>query len=136
MLPFDHFEPADTATDVYAHLLVIFGRDAQAGVAQGAIRRCNRELNKAPHFFDFFFLDILRRIEALHLSGNPAGKGGRIKLRDGAYARAGHAQPLPGHFGPHAERRQQADARNYDSSRQNKLPGNKKGSYFLLETRF
>ena len=126
----DHLEPADPAADVHPHLLGDFRGDLQAGILQGEIRRRDGELDEAPHLLDFFFLDVCGRVETLHFSGNPAGEGSRIELRDGANAGLPRADRLPGCFGSNAQRRQQTDARHYHSSRQNSSPCEKSG-YFL-----
>ena len=118
----DHFEPADAAADVDAHLFGDFRRTLQAGALEGEIRRRDGELDEPPHLLDFFFFDIIGRVEALDFSGNPAGEGSRVELRDGADAGLSRADRLPGRFGSNAKRRQQTDARHYHSSRQNGSP--------------
>ena len=71
VLPLDHLESADAASDV----------DADTS----ALRRCaisrpdafmanlagrHGELNEAAHLLDVFFLDVLKRIEILYLACN------------------------------------------------------------------
>ena len=51
--------------------------DGEIGAGQG-------DLDEAPHFFQFFFLDPLERIEVFHLAGDAAIESGGIKERDGA----------------------------------------------------
>ena len=50
------------------------------------IRRCQREVDEAAHFLDFFFLNEVQRVEALDLSRNLAGKRSRVKAGDAVHA--------------------------------------------------
>ncbi len=96
MLALDHFEPADPAADIDSHALFVFRRDLQAGALQGEIRRRDGELDEPPHLLDFFFFDVIGRVETLDLSGDLAGEGRGIELGNTGYAGLAGANRLPG----------------------------------------
>src|SRR5437763_12928160 len=95
VLAFDHLESADAASDVDADLFSDLGRHFQAAVAHGEIRRRDGGLDESPYFLNFFFLDIVGRIGALHLARDPAVKASRVKTGDGADAATGSQHSLP-----------------------------------------
>jgi hypothetical protein len=56
-------------------------------------------MNEAPHFLDFFFLDVIQRVEVLDLSGNLAGKGRGVEAGNALDAALARKQSLPDHVG-------------------------------------
>ena len=82
VLAFDHIESTDAGTDVNADAFVIFGRDLQARHPNGFIRRGERKVDEAAHFFYFFSLDEIERVEIPDFGGNLAGKRGGIEGGD------------------------------------------------------
>src|ERR1017187_6348560 len=79
--------------------------------------RCrDGELDEAPHLLDFFFLDVIARIETFDFAGDSAGKSRRVKRRDPRDAALGSKNRTPGQFRSNPQRRQQSDAGHYDSS--------------------
>ena len=75
VLALDHFESADAAADVDADALGVLRASTFSPELESAnSRRRDGELDEAPHLLDFFFLDVLGRVEILHLAGDPAGE--------------------------------------------------------------
>src|SRR5579871_4404465 len=79
----DDIESTDPGANVHADTLIIFGSDLEAGALDGFIRGGKRQMDEASHFLDFFFLDVVQRVEVLDLGGDPAGKVAGVEPRDG-----------------------------------------------------
>src|SRR5207237_3287859 len=99
VLSFDYLEPADAAADVDACPLGVLGIHREVPAFHRELRRRDGQLDKPAHLFDFFLLDVIRRIETLHLSRDTAGERGSIKRCDGSNAGAALEQRLPSGFG-------------------------------------
>ena len=120
MLALDHFESADAAADVYTDTFgfVRIYNLLEAGTLHRKIRRRDGELDKAAHLLDFFFLDVIRRVETLHLTGNSAIEIGGIKGRNGCDTIRTFLDGLPDGFRADAYRGHKTDTGNNNSSLQ------------------
>jgi hypothetical protein len=70
VLGFNRLEPANAGRNEDADVIGNLGRDLQAGVVHGELRRRERVLDEDVHFLDVFLVDELQGIEALHLAGD------------------------------------------------------------------
>src|SRR5258708_30494552 len=118
MFALDDVESADAGADVHSDALGIFRSDFQGGHLEGFIGGGEGQVNEAPHFLDFFFLDEVQRIEVLDLGGDLAGEFTGIELGDPANAALTSQQALPHLSGGIAHATDQADAGNYDPASQ------------------
>ena len=96
--------------------LGFFGPDTELRHLHGFIRRGNGEVDEAPHFFDFFFLDEVEGVEVADFGGDLAGEGGGVKGGDAADAALARHQGLPDFGGGVADGAEQADAGDDDPS--------------------
>src|SRR5258707_13828169 len=83
----DHFEPANAAADIYAVALVFVVIDnLEPGRLVRKFARRDGELNEAPHFLDFFFLDVKGWVEILHFTGDSTVETGGVETSNGSDA--------------------------------------------------
>src|SRR5579871_250457 len=87
VLAFDNVESADARSDVYAHPLLVLGLNLEAGHMESFVGCGDGEMDEAPHLLDFFFLNVLKRIEVLDLGGDLACEVARVKASNPPYAR-------------------------------------------------
>ena len=117
MLPLDHFESADAAADIHAGALgLVAVGDLEARGLEREFARRDGELNEAPHLLDFFFLDVERRIEVLHLARDAAIEAGGVEggnRRDPVLALL---DGFPDRFRADSNRSQHSDSSNYNSA--------------------
>ena len=129
----DHFESADSAADIDAGEFCILGGYFQAGALHGEIRRRDGELDEAPHFLDFFFFDVVGRIETLDLAGDAAAEFGGIEGGNGADAALPTLDGLPDRLSTDSDRSQHSDSGDNHSALQGnsqKLPS----GYFFFDS--
>src|SRR5208283_1378087 len=93
------------------------------------------ELDEPRHFLDFFLLHKLERIEVLNLTSNAAAKLGGVELGNRAYPVLTGTYGVPGLIGAVANRTQQPDSRDYDSSRHETLPWRLRAKSATLQQR-
>src|SRR5690606_31266644 len=121
VLVLDGLEPADPRGDVDADVVGDVGSDLQARITHREVRGRNGVLDEDVHLLDVLLFDELQRIEPLHLAGNTRGVLRCVEVRDRPDAAVPGAQRIPVGLRPDADRRQQADARDDYSPRQQRL---------------
>ena len=115
---FDNVESADAGTDVDAYALVVLRSDFQSRHLHRFIRCSDGEVDEARHLLDFFFLDIVQRVEVLDFGGDLAGEGAGVETGDASDAALAREHGLPHFIGGIAHAADQAEPRNYDPASQ------------------
>src|SRR5579884_3284939 len=123
MFAFDHIEATNAAADVYADPFFDLRGHLETGRLQSEFAGGDRKVNEAPHFFHFFFFNILEGIEALNFAGDLSGEIGGVERCDAAYAALPFRDCLPSLLSPHADRGDQADPGDNNPSQTGLLSG-------------
>ncbi len=99
----DGAEPADARRDVHADVVGVGGGNRKPSVADGEVRRGDRELNEDVHLLDVFLFEELQRVERLDLARDARGKlrGVEVRNRSNAALAAGESPPV--RLGPDAD---------------------------------
>ena len=119
MFPLDHLESADAAADIDAGTFGFFARrNLESGTLEREIRRRDGQVDEPPHFLDFFFLDVVGRIEALDLAGDAATEIGGVEGGDRTDTALSAPDGLPDRLGADSNRSQHSDSGNYNSALQ------------------
>jgi hypothetical protein len=82
----------------------------------------DRQLDKAPHLLDLFFLDKARSVEMLDFAGDPAVERRGVKRLNARDAVAAFEQGLPGLLRGIADRGEKTCAGDYNSAGNNRSP--------------
>ena len=90
--------------------------DLEARSLEREFARRDGELNEAPHLLDFFFLDVERRVEVLHLARDAAIEAGGVEGGDGRDPVLALLDGFPDRFRADANRSQHADSSDYNSA--------------------
>ena len=108
VLPLDHLESADAAADVDADALGLFAVvTLKPDACNAKSARRDGELDEPAHLLDFFFLDVIRRVEVLHLAGDSASEVGGVEGGDGGDPARALLDGLPDCFRADTNRSQQ-----------------------------
>ena len=104
LLFFDGGKSPDGRTDAHPCPLRLGRADGKARIGQGHLRGGQGVNDEIVQASQFFFIDILERIETLQLPGDPGLISGAVKSREPADAGFPLADPLPGFRDGVAER--------------------------------
>ena len=123
VLAFDDVETADAGGNVDADFVEVRIRGLPVRGFYGEVRSSQSDLDEAAHFFQFFFLDPLERIEVFDFAGDFAVEAGGIKLRDRANAALAGEEVFPGFLRADAQRADKSNTRNdYPASQRFNAP--------------
>ncbi len=128
MLAFDGPEVSDAAADVRAYVFrdvgrhLAFGRELDAAVGNRFDRRRNRIMNKRAHLARVFLGNERKRVEVFNFAGKPDRKLLGVELLDVVSATAPGHQRGPGVFDSVANRGDEAEACNHDTTCQIRTP--------------
>src|SRR5579862_939048 len=118
MLALDDVESADAGSDMYAHPFFIFRSDLQAGGFKSFIGSGDGKVNEPRHLLDFFFLDVLQRVETFDFGRNLAGEAAHIETCDALHPRLTGKQGLPHVLRGITHSANQSKASDYDPASQ------------------
>src|SRR5215472_3449277 len=88
MLALDDIEPADARRNVNANFVEVGVFGLPVCRFHSKIRARQRNLDKARHFLEFFFLDPLEGVEVLHFAGKLAIETCGVEAGDRRYPAA------------------------------------------------
>src|SRR4051794_34025221 len=82
VLPFDHFESTDSASDIHTEVLglSLVLRKFQVCRLYGKLGRGHRKLNEPAHLLHVSFVDVAERIEILYFTRDACRESGGIEL--------------------------------------------------------
>src|SRR5216683_381801 len=117
VLPLDHFESADAASNVDANSFRVFRRNMNRSLSRSIADSRHRELDEAPHFLHILSLDEVFWYKTLYFTGKSTriGIGGEKGYR--RYATSPAQNRPPGLFRPNANRADKPDASDHDGAR-------------------
>jgi len=118
MFALDDVESTDARADVHAHAFVVLRCDFQAGLFQRFVGGRDGEVDEPRHLLDFFFLDVIERVEVLDVGGDLAGEIGDVEAGNPPNAALPGQQRFPHLLGGVAHATDQAEARDYDPASQ------------------
>jgi len=103
MIALEGIDAADPRPDDHPNPIGILLSDGQPGILDGHDTRTQSVLDEDIHFFDFFPLDVIFRIEILDLACHLHGAFRRIEGPDPIDPRGAFANGLPGFLNAGAE---------------------------------
>src|SRR5580692_12232011 len=118
MLTLDHVEPADSGSDMHSSPGRNFFRDLETRGFHGLVGRGQGQVDEPPHLLQFFFLDEIQRIEVLYFGCDLASELRGVEMSNPGDPAPAREQVSPNLFGGVAHPADQANASNYDPSRQ------------------
>src|ERR1017187_7827134 len=119
MLAFNDVKPANAARDVHTCRFAFFGRNLQAGHANGEVGRRQSQLDEPAHFLKFFFLHPFERIEILYFARDAARESRGVKVCDRSDAAAAPGDISPCFVGSNAASTDKSDTGNHYTAAQN-----------------
>ena len=96
VLALDNVEPADAGANVDSHALRDVRSDLELRLIEGFLRGGEGIDDEVAHLLQLFFLNVLKRVESLHLGRDVHGEAGGIKMRDGVYPALAGQKIFPG----------------------------------------
>src|ERR1700676_740976 len=117
MFALDDVETTDTGGNVHANFVEVRVFLFPTGHLDGKIRAGQGHLDKAAHFFQFFFFNPAERIEIFYFAADLAVEARGIKQRDRTHAALTRDEGRPTLLRAGAQRADQSNARhNYTAS--------------------
>src|SRR5208337_4434122 len=118
VLALNDVESADAGPDMHADMLGVLRGDLQFRHLERFVAGGDSQVDEAPHLLQFFFFDVVQRVEVLDLGGDLAGKVAGVETGNAGHAALAGDERLPHFFGGIAHAADQAEPRDYDPASQ------------------